>query len=453
MGAGKSRVGVAGGSNAHNLRSSGSSAGGGAGASSETSESFMSDEEILSKIKGNENLDMTFSEIINTLGYNALPTVVGQKEFDSILSKGGAHLSRGIRAAEEKDAAKYVHDLMEGDFYVAGGEAYFGQGMYCFGGDSRNQSYRYTNTTGIVLDMALKPNAKIATLSMSEVKRQRERSERNKALIDSLGMRDKVYTKNNSDIASMEEFLLKHNVSLPKGKPESEQINYVMKAYPDFNSDMASRWYLTAEHTYRQKLRKKVAEVERKNAGEKVFKQLRANGITDSSNQALAARGYDAIRLTPDYVNDKSNNGRAEIYIVLNRGALVVNEDKIRERFGSSYDSLMERQRSIRKIRESIAEKKRLAGVETPRYRFGDVRQVRIPDNWREILNPPKKVETPKKKSSSAGDSRKKAIISKYKDAYMNMGPRQLSEYIRSNGDDFDEVYNILNRWYDEGGK
>ena len=452
MGAGKSRVGVAGGSNAHNLRSSGSSAGGGAGGSSETSESFMSDEEILSKIKGNENLDMTFSEIIHSIGYDALPTVVGQKEFDSILSKGAVRLTRGIKAAEEKDTAKYVYDLMKGDFYVAGGEAYFGQGMYCFGHESRNMTYMYSNTTGIVLDMALKPNAKIATFSMDEVKKQKERAKKNSALVKSLG--NKAYQGSSSDINSMEKYLSDNNVSLPKGKPYSEQINYVMKAYPDFNSDWATGWYSTAKNSYRQRLRKKVAETERKNIGEKAFKKLHSHNILGHTNYALAARGYDAIRLTPDYVNDKSSNGRSEIYIVLNRGALVVNEDKIKKRFGPSYKSQMERQKTIRDIYKSIAEKKKRAGIESSRYRADDVRQVKIPSNWKEILNPPKPKEKPKaSQSSSSGNSKSKVIVSKYKGAFMSMGVRDFAEYIQSNGDQVDEVLKVMNKWYDEGGK
>ena len=452
MGAGKSRVGIAGGSNTSNLRSSGSSTGGGAGGSSETSESFMSDEEILSKIKGNENLDMTFSEIIHSIGYDALPTVVGLKEFDSILSKGAVRLTRGIKAAEEKDTAKYVYDLMKGDFYVAGGEAYFGQGMYCFGHESRNMAYIYSNTTGIVLDMALKPNAKIATFSLDEVKKQRERVKKNSALVKSLG--NKAYQGSSSDIDSMEKYLLDNNVSLPKGKPYFEQVNYVRKAYPDFNSDWATGWYLTAENSYRQRLKKKVAETERKNIGEKAFKKLYSHNILGHDNYALAARGYDAIRLTPDYVNDKSSNGRSEIYIVLNRGALVVNEDKIKERFGSSYKSQMERQKAIRDIRKSMAEKKKRAGVESPRYRADDVRQVKIPSNWKDILNPPKPKEKPKaSQSSSSGNSESKVIVSKYKDAFMSMGVRDFAEYIQSNGDKVGEVLKVMNKWYDEGGK
>lgn len=57
------------------------------------------------------------------------------------------------------------------------------------------------------------------------------------------------------------------------------------------------------------------------------FKLYKSTDKGQLDNVMAIAKGYDAIKLTSEYVDEHSNNGKQEIWIVFNRNKLRINED------------------------------------------------------------------------------------------------------------------------------
>lgn len=288
----------------------------------------------------NMSLGEAFSELeklgINSIedaikyqGFSGIPTVMSAKDFDEYVSNGGIELSRGISASSKDESDQYVNALKYGDFYVAGGEAYFGQGMYAFGGKSLDEAGRYARgRSGTVISMALPKDAKVLEI---KGKRGLRNPEVDKAFyneidtVDNYGRPTKGlhYNKNNRLQQSIDllegmgdtaEFLKKQGYKLPQ-EPDIDLI------YTDIGK------YQSMQAKYNSSIATSAMDYLRKTLPKEDVKLLADYTKSSGGNNIITAcRGYDAIRLSPEYVDGNSSNGSNEIWIVLNRSKLVVKE-------------------------------------------------------------------------------------------------------------------------------
>lgn len=417
MGAGRSRTGVAGGKSTPSNKGSAGGAGGG-GSSPALDDYGVTDSDIMKKTFGDGWESLSFDEILEKKGFSALPKVVEGKEFNSLVKNGATELSRGITFSSKEQAGFYLHEMLRGDFYTEGGEAYFGRGMYSYGGDSLNSSSRY----GMPIQMALKKGARIKNIDLEDHAKTYP-----KDLEPYKGLLAVTNSGNNK-----ESFLKSRGITLPKPPTleEAEAISKVSRAKG--LGDVGTAWLLNQEQVYNHKISTLVEAQVRKELGEKKFKELHkldTLGYT-RRNETYAAAGYDAIRLTPKYVNDRSNNGHEEIVIVLNRGALVVNKTPLEKRFGGKkkFDSLMSQ-----------------GSVYATRNKAERIRQRNLAEE--SITSGLREYHSPKKQSEVSKTSKTSSIVSKYKDAYLDMGFRSFAEYVKSQGDNLLTVLGEMRKW------
>ena len=421
MGSGRSRTGVSGG------KSTLSSKGGVGGGSSSAQDDYgVTDSDIMKKAFGNGWESLNFDEILEKKGFSALPKVVEDKEFNSLIKNGATELSRGISFINKEQAGFYIHEMLRGDFYTEGGESYFGRGLYSYGGDSLHSSSRY----GMPIQMALKKDARIKTIDLEgHAKTYPKDLEPYKNLLGATNLGN-----------SKESFLKSRGITLPKPPTleEAEAISKVSRAKG--LGDVGTAWLLNQERVYNNKVSTLVESQVRKELGEKKFKELHkldTLGYT-RRNETYAAAGYDAIRLKPKYVNGHSNNGHEEIVIVLNRGALVVNRTPLEKRFGGKkeFDSLMN-QGSIYATRNKAE-----------RIRQRNLAEESITSGLREYHSSKKQSEVSNKKQSEVSKaSKSSSLVSKYKDAYLDMGYRSFTEYVKSQGDNLLTVLEEMKKW------
>lgn len=261
----------------------------------------------------------TVEKVMEYQGFNGLPSVVNQKDFDKFIKEGGIELSRGISAHSMEELQSYVDKMKYQDFYISGEySSYFGRGLYCFGGKSLEFAWDYVKGAGDVLQLGLTKDAKILEVKLTESKGIKESLKPYVSLMRlSEHDIDRVLKENSSFISSMEE----NGIKLPKLSKSS---------YLDLDK--------RNEYTYA--VTKEVFKYAKGNLSKEDLKEViqatqDPNSLTNDTRVAVA-RGYDAIKYTQDYVDKYSSNGKQEIWVVLNRNKLVINDD------ASDYSDMME---------------------------------------------------------------------------------------------------------------
>lgn len=266
----------------------------------------------------------SLSDVLDYQGFSGLPVQINEKEYGDLIERGGIELARGVSAPNDSAYNYYMNDFLNGNFYVEGGEAYFGKGMYAFGGESLNQASRYGNVT----NMVLAPNAKVYTVDLGE-----HYGFKNKKVLDTFyTLQDTIdmsqavthfkvpkYNRNNRlqdyvEIAGGNDYFMKQKGI--KTAPENPYSMYTemgkYKAYSDkakVQNIKYAREYLTKE-----------APIPKSDVN-LIYQHLTKH---KPSNDILAAKGYDAIKFTSRYVNENSKNGNNEIWVVLNRTKIAV---------------------------------------------------------------------------------------------------------------------------------
>lgn len=126
-----------------------------------------------------DKFDFEIDDVINAQGFDGLPRVVSQEEFDRAVEESGLYAQRVYSAQTEEALEAYRKELYGGKFYVdcSVGGADFGQGMYMSGdftgkkvNDVMEDSDRYVaisksrgNKYSFVEKMTLDKDSKIAT--------------------------------------------------------------------------------------------------------------------------------------------------------------------------------------------------------------------------------------------------------------------------------------------------
>ena len=89
-------------------------------------------------------------DVIDQQGYNGLPRVVSEEEFNKAVEESGFIAQRTYGASSQEELDAYRDQLYNGEFYVncSVGGCQYGQGMYCAG------DYTGTLTEGIQAEMA-----------------------------------------------------------------------------------------------------------------------------------------------------------------------------------------------------------------------------------------------------------------------------------------------------------
>lgn len=268
----------------------------------------------------------TFNDVLNKQGFLGVPKQVTQDGFDYIVANGGVKVSRGVSANTKEELESYTEQFLSGDFYINGGEAYFGSGMYAFGGE-----YANTNATqyGNVTDMVLSPDANILTLDVGE-----HYGFSDKEILDTFYvLKDRQNeSRQNSSYKEPEynsEGRLSKEVEIAQGNsyslrqvgltPKEVDIN-LMYTDPDAyfsqkDSVKAHNMKIGREYlTTKSSLSPHDVDL--------VYRYLTGDGKVP--NPILVAKGYDAVRYTPEYVQAHSSNGAKEIVVVFNRTKLAV---------------------------------------------------------------------------------------------------------------------------------
>ena len=209
--------------------------------------------------------DPRLKALLEAQGFTAKPIIVSAKDFDLLAQKGGVKVYRGVIGDETLTAEQMIEMFKSGDMFV--GTGVIGNGVYS--GVNYEFVLKYAmDKPGNVLEMVLSPTAKFIEHDVAETGA--------KAL--SSAFYDKAFGRSYSDPV-MGQFVDAY-VETMGGMPTD-----TLKAIA-FRDD------------------------------------LRALGWTFKDPGAYAAaNGYDAIRYS-----DLADNGKDAMYVILNRGAVVVKE-------------------------------------------------------------------------------------------------------------------------------
>jgi SPP1 gp7 family putative phage head morphogenesis protein len=209
--------------------------------------------------------DPRLKALLDAQGFTAKPTVVSATEFETLVQKGGVKVYRGVIGDDTLTAEQMVEMFKTGDMFV--GTGVIGNGVYS--GVNYEFVLKYAmDKPGNVLEMVLSPTAKFMEHDVAE--------KGAKAL--STAFYDKAFGRAYSDPV-MGQFVDSY-VEAMGGIPTD---NWKAIAFRD---------------------------------------ELRALGWTFKDPGAYAAAsGYDAIRYS-----DLADNGKDAMYVILNRGAVVVKQ-------------------------------------------------------------------------------------------------------------------------------
>jgi hypothetical protein len=207
--------------------------------------------------------DPRLKALLEAQGFTAKPTVVSASEFEALVQKGGVKVYRGVIGDDRLTAEQMVEMFKSGDMYV--GTGVIGNGVY----SSINYEYviKYAmDKPGNVIEMVLSPKAKFINHDVAE--------EGAKKL--STAFYDRAFER----------------------KYSNPEMGKIVDAYVETLGGMPTN---TLEAiAFRD--------------------ELRALGWTFKDPGAYAAaNGFDAIRYL-----DLENNGKDAVYVILNRGAVVV---------------------------------------------------------------------------------------------------------------------------------
>lgn len=108
-----------------------------------------------------ETEDQVLKAILKEQGFDGLPQAVNRAGLDAAVSEGWTPIYRGLQGGfdvgAEAQAAKYAADFKEGDLFV--GKGLIGNGTYV--ATDRALAFSYAGERGVVLEMAMRPGAKI----------------------------------------------------------------------------------------------------------------------------------------------------------------------------------------------------------------------------------------------------------------------------------------------------
>lgn len=273
----------------------------------------LDDEDYLIELDS-RGLD-SLEKILDKQGFSGLPRQMSKKEFEQFVKESGIELARGIQADSEERYNQYIDSLLHGDFYVAGGEAYFGHGMYAYGGGYLKNAGNY----GRVTRMALSPDAKIYTIKGDREysKEVRDLFLKEETYFDYGQEKTRlVYNRDNRldkahDIYNGNEFAMREKGLKP-----------VELEFSDFNGNVEA--YMKADLKTRARNKQIGRNYLKKTLPKKDYELIREYGTPSKpNNSVLAAKGYDAIKLEPEYVKTTSRNV-GEMWIILNRTKLTI---------------------------------------------------------------------------------------------------------------------------------
>lgn len=121
-----------------------------------------------------DGFDYAIDDVINSQGFDGLPTIVPSDEFDKYVHESQFVAMRGIRADDAETLKQYQNELYNGKWYVncSHGNDMFGKGMYCLANYDGQVTYtiehgakNYAGENGIIEQFTLRPDAKFAIYS------------------------------------------------------------------------------------------------------------------------------------------------------------------------------------------------------------------------------------------------------------------------------------------------
>ena len=117
-----------------------------------------------------DQFDFAINDVMNAQGFDGLPRIVSEKEFDKAVKESGFIAQRGYTGPNQETLLAYRDALYHGDWYVdcSKGGSMFGQGMYTaanFNGelsDAVQHVARGYGRDGLIETMTMTPNARFA---------------------------------------------------------------------------------------------------------------------------------------------------------------------------------------------------------------------------------------------------------------------------------------------------
>jgi len=208
--------------------------------------------------------DPRLKALLDAQGFTAKPTVVSAAEFETLVQKGGIKIYRGVNSNDTLTADQMIEMFKSGDMFV--GTGVMGNGVYS--GVNYDYVLKYAmDKPGNVMEMVLSPTAKFI---------EKEAAEEGANNL-SMAFYDKAFGR----------------------KYSNPEFGKIVDGYVEIIGE-APIEYGPAKEAWQQ--------------------QFRALGWALHDPGAYAASmGYDAIRFS-----DLADNGKDAVYVILNRGAVVV---------------------------------------------------------------------------------------------------------------------------------
>jgi len=209
--------------------------------------------------------DPRLKALLDAQGFTAKPTVVSAAEFETLVQKGGIKIYRGVNSTDTLTADQMIEMFKSGDMFV--GTGVMGNGVYS--GVNYDYVLKYAmDKPGNVMEMVLSPKARFI---------EKEAAEEGAQTL-SMAFYDKAFGR----------------------KYSNPEMGKIVDAYVETMGGIPTdNWKAIA---FRD--------------------ELRDIGWTFKDPGAYAASmGYDAIRYS-----DLADNGKDAVYVILNRGAVVIKE-------------------------------------------------------------------------------------------------------------------------------
>ena len=226
-------------------------------------------------------------DVINAQGFDGLPRVVSQEEFDAALAKNGIICKRGYTAPDAETLSAYENALYNGKWYVdcSSGGASYGQGMYAVGSFGTELTQHMDDVVSIY---ARAEHGKVETFTMQNptvINSKNINAEKQLAIYETRKSASDVVLSKEQDAV----FKLMNGVSMTDNERE-----YAFSAMgnPD-NTRIATELFAKAA------------------SNKKISETVSMIGSLDDGVFA-AMRGYDAVQVDVD-----SSGGK--YFVVLNR--------------------------------------------------------------------------------------------------------------------------------------
>lgn len=235
-----------------------------------------------------DQFDFAIDDIVNAQGFDGLPKVLDDSEFENAVKESGLVFARGYSAPDEETLQAYHDQLLNGKWYIdcSKGGAVHGQGMYTAGNygtkisdKTANLMESYSIGIGRTETMTLVKDAKIITDDALREKKEFLKYDYAKELIK-------------KDLSADEDLVLKA-MTMPGSMSFSEAAEALSKS-PETSKAVYEEWA-------------------------KVSKQVMDNisKLPTDQGQLAALFGYDAIEVNVSSRGDK-------YFVILNRTKLII---------------------------------------------------------------------------------------------------------------------------------